>query len=322
MSKLEELLKSSGANIDASMGAGRIARPLHGATPSSSSGGQGRMQGIVRSKDAAEIPVDRIDRDPEQPREEFGGDGLERLAQSLRTRGQLQPIRVWWDEGRGTYIIVCGERRWRAAKLIGLPTLSCVIMERPTGPGELLALQLIENALREDLSAMEQARAYKAITELNGWSARHLAAELAINPATVTRALALLELPAPIQDQVEQGALPPATAYEVSKLEDPAEQADVVARVVAEGLSRAETIKAVRRVASKPRASNSKEKGRGSKAKPKLVTVETIKAQDGYKITIERKKGIDPQGMVDALRIAQERAESAIRIGQIEEDAA
>jgi len=68
---------------------------------------------------------------------------------------------------------------------------------------------LVENALREDLSAMEQARAFKALIELNGWSARHLAAELAVNPATVTRALALLELPIAVQDQVEQGALAP-----------------------------------------------------------------------------------------------------------------
>ena len=83
MSKLEELLKSTGANIDASMGAGRVARPLHGATPGSTPPGPTRMQGVVRSKDAAEIPVDRIDRDPDQPREEFDADGLTRLAESL-----------------------------------------------------------------------------------------------------------------------------------------------------------------------------------------------------------------------------------------------
>jgi ParB family transcriptional regulator, chromosome partitioning protein len=248
MAKLDDLLKSSGANIDASMGAGRAARPLHGATPVSGPATPNRMQGLARSKDAAEIPVDRIERDPDQPREEFDQDGLERLATSLKTRGQLQPIRVRWDEGRAVYVVVCGERRWRAARLAGLPTLSCIIMERPAGPGELLALQLVENALREDLSAMEQARAFRSLIELNGWSARQLAAELAVNPGTVTRALALLELPAAVQEQVEQGGLAPGTAYEVSKLDGAEAQAAVASQVVEQGLTRAEVAEVVKAV--------------------------------------------------------------------------
>ena len=208
MSKLDKILAESGSNIDASMGAGRSPRPLHGATPPPATSGPARLQGLVRSKDTAEIPLDRIERDPEQPREEFSEEGLERLAQSLRTRGQLQSIRVRWDEGRGVYVIVCGERRWRAARMAGLLTMSCVIMDQPAEPGELLALQLVENALREDLRPIEQAHAYKALLELHAWSARQLATELAINPATVTRALALLELPASVQERVEQGAWP------------------------------------------------------------------------------------------------------------------
>ena len=119
-------------------------------------------------------------------------------------------------------------------------------MERPDGPGELLVLQLIENALREDLSAMEQARAYKALIELNGWSARHLAAELAVNPATVTRSLALLELPSEVRDQVEQGALAAGTAYELSKIEGVVAQVEAAARVVNRGLSRAEAAEVVK----------------------------------------------------------------------------
>ncbi len=247
MSKLDDLLKATGANIDASMGAGRAARPLHGATPPAATT-PARMAGVVRSKDAAEIPLSRIDRDPDQPREEFSKEALERLAQSLRTRGQLQPIRVRWEEGRGIYLIVCGERRWRAASMAGLETLSCIIMERPAGPGELLALQLVENALREDLSGLEQAKAYRSLLDVNGWSARHLAAELAVNPATVTRALALLELPAEVQERVEQGGLSPAAAYEVSKLADPVAQVEVAAAVVDQKLTRSEVAELVQAV--------------------------------------------------------------------------
>jgi ParB family chromosome partitioning protein len=298
MSKLDDLLKTTGANIDASMGAGRVARPLHGATTSATPAVGGRMQGLVRSKDAAEIPVDRIDRDAEQPREEFDPEGLERLAKSLQTRGQLQPIRVRWDEGRGLYVVVCGERRWRAAKLAGIPTLTCIVMERPAGAGELLALQLIENALREDLSAMEQARAYKSLIKLNGWSARQLATELAVNPATVTRALALLELPTPIQDQVEQGTLSPGTAYEVSKLDGAEAQVAVATQVVDQHLTRAEVAEVVKAVkARRPRPA----------ARPEPVELDL---GDGIIVVVKYRKasGVSPlQALRRATRLLQDR---------------
>jgi ParB family chromosome partitioning protein len=209
MSK-RELLSEGLANVRESMG--DFGDTVHRAPMPGPRALPAHLRGVVRSKDVSQIEVDRIDRDPEQPREEFDPEGLGRLAHSLRTRGQLQPISVRWDEGRGVYLIVCGERRWRAAKMAGLPTLTCIILERPAGPGELLALQLVENALREDLTGMEQARAYKQLLDLNGWSARQLAGELAIHHAQVVRAMALLQLPAAVQEQVDDGGLPPATA--------------------------------------------------------------------------------------------------------------
>lgn len=261
MGKLDKILSSSGANIDASMGAGRSPRPLHGAGKlhgASDASASGRMQGLIRSKDAAEIPVDRIARDPGQPREEFAEEGLERLAESLRTRGQLQPIRVRWDEPTGQYLVVCGERRWRAARRAGLATLSCVIMEQPADPAELLALQLVENALREDLRPVEQARAFRALMDRHGWAGQNLAKELCLHPSAVTRALALLELPAEVQEQVEQGALPASVAYEVSKLPNETMQREMAEAVVEEGLTRAEVTEAVRAVRSRRPAAPSK----------------------------------------------------------------
>ena len=108
----------------------------------------------------------------------------------MKARGQLQPIRVRWDEERDQYIIVCGEHRWRAAEMAGLPTMSCIIMEGVIEPSELLALQLIENMLREDLRPIEQARAFKTLMERNGWSTRQLADALAIVQPQVVRTLA------------------------------------------------------------------------------------------------------------------------------------
>jgi ParB family transcriptional regulator, chromosome partitioning protein len=115
------------------------------------------------------FPSTRIDRDPDQSRKKFEPGALARLAESIRVLGQLQPIRVRWDEERSLYIIVCGERRWRAARMAGATTMSCVIMDGPISSAELLSLQLVENLVREDLKPIEQAKAFRAAMDLNGW---------------------------------------------------------------------------------------------------------------------------------------------------------
>jgi len=316
MSKLEELRRSSLGNIDESMGGGRSARaPIPGVSPGAPRSVPNRLQGITRSGNAAEVPVDKIVRDDDQPREEFDSDALARLAASLKQRGQLQPIRVRWSEERGQYVIVCGERRWRAAMMAGMETLSCVISDGPIEPGDLLAIQLIENALREDLSDLEQAKAFRTLMETHGWSQHQLARELGIAQPNVVRSLALLKLPEAVQEQVEQGTLKAATAYQLARLEDPAEQVEVAARVVAEGLSRDETVEAVRQIAaSRPagesrRAGGSKSKGRAAiKARP--VTSRAFKTESGIRITAERARGIDPAALVAALEEATAKARS------------
>jgi ParB family chromosome partitioning protein len=251
MGKLDKLRQSGLGNAAESMGAGAPGRnapgsPLHGATAVGPPAVPAQLQGVARNKDAALIPTDKIGPDPDQPREEFDPDELKSLTESLRTRGQLQPITVSWDEGRGLYVIVCGERRWRAARLAGMTTMAATILSRAPEPGERLALQLIENLLRADLRPVEQAKAYRQLMGLHGWTAAQLARELAVTESKLTRALSLLELPAPVQEQVEQGVLAPATAYEISKIADRGEQEALATRVVRDKLTREETSRAVR----------------------------------------------------------------------------
>jgi ParB family chromosome partitioning protein len=305
MAKLDELMKASRSVASESMGAPRSPAPMHGASTTPAAQTPERLKGIIRSKNVAEIPVERIGPDPDQPREEFDDEALNRLAESLKSKGQLQPIRVRWDEGRNRYIIICGERRWRAAQRAGLESMSAVIVEGPIGAGELLALQLIENCVREDLQPIEQAKAFRSLIDLNGWSARQVARELGIVQSNVVRALALLELPTAVQDEVEKGALPPATAYEVSKLEDPDAQSRIATRVITEKLSRAETVEAVRQVTSKPRAGGAKAKGRGGK--PRKITERVIRTASGTKLTLENRKGLNVAVILAALDEARDR---------------
>lgn len=288
MSKRDVLMQGL-ANVRESMGDfDRSA--VRGAPPSGPRELPPHLRGVTRSKDVSQIELDRIVRDPDQPREEFDPEALGRLALSLKARGQLQPIRVRWSEGQGAYVIVCGERRWRAAKMAGLASLSCVIVDGPLSQDELLAVQLVENAVREDLRPIEQAHAYRRLMDAKGWSARLLASELAIHHAQVVRALALLELPEPVQEQVEQGALAPATAYEIGKLPEPAMQAEVARAAVSEGLKRSEVAELVQAVkARRPSPS--------SRPEPLMLEL-----GDGLSLTIRWKKanGIDP---IKALRL-------------------
>lgn len=244
MSKLDELRRTAGQNIKDSAGADRVDQP----GPTVGGGAPERWRGVERSRDMAVIPVAKIDRDPDQPRQEFDEDELARLAESLRFRGQLQPIRVRWDEGRGVYVILAGERRWRAARMAGLEKLACVIHEGALAEEEKLAMQLVENALRTDLKPVEQARAYRRLMDAKGYSTRDLAAELHIAQTSVVRALALLDLPADVQIRVEEGELAATVAAELTKIPDADLQAEVAQAVVAEGLTRTEVTELVQAV--------------------------------------------------------------------------
>src|SRR5262249_51107515 len=154
------------------------------------------------------------------------------LGASLKERGQLQPARVRWDEAFQKWVIIAGERRYRAALLAGLPTLACVEARGDQTPDEILPDQLGENCLPEELKPIEQANAYKALMDRRGWSYRELAEFLHISKGTISKALSLLTLPEPVQELVQDGALSPHTAYEVSRLGDPAEQVAVAERIV------------------------------------------------------------------------------------------
>ena len=146
------IMESMGASAGAGAG-GPLPAPAHGVPA--------RYEGVTRPRDALTIPVDKLRPDPDQPRREFDEEDLQRLAESLRSRGQLQPIRVRWDAGQQSWVIVSGERRWRAAGLAGLTSLACVEVKGEPTPDEILEDQLIENCLRADLKPIEQAHAYQ-----------------------------------------------------------------------------------------------------------------------------------------------------------------
>jgi len=292
MGKLDELRRDAGGNV-AESASRRIAPVLPPAAAPLAGLDPARMDGVARSKAALEIPLEKIERDPAQPREEFEPEALSRLAGSIAARGLLQPVRVRWSEAQGRYVLIAGERRWRAAGMAGLKTLTCIVEDREIPPAELLAIQVTENALREDLNPMERARAFRTLMGLNGWSGNQLAKDLGVSQSGVVQALALLELPAPVQDLVDRGELAPTVGYEASKLADPDAQQELVDRAVAEGMSRSQVIEARREIAGR----SARGKGRGPKAGPPKPKV--FRAPLG-KVTVELKRPGDA-GAIRAL---------------------
>jgi ParB family chromosome partitioning protein len=290
MSKDKSLLDRFGANLAESMGANRVPRS---SGPPEATQAPSRHDGTTRLRSAAEIEVGRIAPDPGQPRTEFDRAAIDRLAESIATHGQLQPISVRWSDDMGRYLIVTGERRWRAAVQAGRPTVAAVVVEGERTDSQILEMQLIENCLREDLKPVEQARAFRTLMDRNTWTATRLAEVLHLSGAAVTRALALLDLPCTVQDRVEAGDLAPSVAYEVSKLDDPDAQREVAERVVRENLSRQEVVEAVRRSA--------RPKGRGATPRPAKARPRTFRTAAG-KVTIEPTRGAGPDSLLAAAR--------------------
>jgi ParB family chromosome partitioning protein len=169
---------------------------------------------------------------PTNPREDFDEAALDRLGASMKARGQLQPVRVRWDSTQGKYVMIAGERRWRAAQRAGIPAIAAIIQDGNLSPADLLAIQVTENALRENLKPIEQAKAYRRLMDLHGWNVTELAREVNISQASASRALALLNLPEAVQEHVEHGTIAPSVAHEVSQIKDPDAQAAVADQAV------------------------------------------------------------------------------------------
>ncbi len=163
-----------------------------------------------------ELPVGMIDPSAFQPRANFDPVALEELARSVAAGGVVQPILVRPMADR--YQVVAGERRLRAVRLAGLPTIPAVV--RTISDEQALELSLIENLQREDLNAIEQARAFERLAIEFGLTQEEIAARTGKDRTTIANTLRLLRLPEDVQKLVEQGKLTAGHARALLKLED------------------------------------------------------------------------------------------------------
>jgi ParB family chromosome partitioning protein len=182
---------------------------------------------------SSEIPIDLIRPNSAQPRQTFRDAELQELADSIREHGVIQPVVLRPEQGNeGTYQIIAGERRWRAAQLAGLHALPAV--SREADDRQLLELAIIENVQRVDLDAVEEARGYSQLIENFGYTQEQLARTIGKSRSHVANTMRLLALPEPVLTMLRAGTLTSGHARALITANDPVGLAE---QAVARGLT-------------------------------------------------------------------------------------
>jgi ParB family chromosome partitioning protein len=190
--------------------------------------------GTPAPSELLEIPVDAIHPNPKQPRRRFEAEAASGLADSVRRQGVIQPLLVR-PRGIGGYEIVAGERRWRAAREAGRETVPAVV--RPLDDRDTLLLGLVENVAREQLTAVEESRAYAVLIDEFGLSLGDVAERVGRSKPSVSNRIRLLELPDDVLGMVERGQLSEGHARAVLAVPDHEGRRRLAREIVKRGLS-------------------------------------------------------------------------------------
>lgn len=191
--------------------------------------------GITQEEDGSlSLEVSRLIPNPHQPRKEFKEEALQELADSIREHGIIQPVTVE-DAGDGQFYIIAGERRTRAARLVGLTKIP--VQLKKYSEQRKLEVALIENIQRSDLNPIEEAVAYQKLMEMSQLNQEELAQRVGKNRSTVANALRLLKLPEDMQAALESGAITSGHARALLSVNDSSDQRVLFGRITGSGLS-------------------------------------------------------------------------------------
>ena len=186
------------------------------------------------SSSISEVELSQIFANPNQPRRNFDEEALEELAESIREHGVISPITLRKNED-GTYMIIAGERRFRASKMAGLNTIPAYI--RTAKDEQVMEWALIENIQRDDLDAIEIALAYQRLMDEYELTQEKMAERVGKKRATVANYLRLLKLPAEIQMGIQQKKIDMGHARALAGSKSAEQQLDIYKRILLEGLS-------------------------------------------------------------------------------------
>jgi ParB family transcriptional regulator, chromosome partitioning protein len=235
--------------------------------------------GLANRPGIEEVPINRIDPNPFQPRNRFDEESLAGLTASIRELGVLQPILVR-QVGDDRYAIIAGERRWRAAKRAGLQFIPVIVRQ----VNDELTLQhaLVENLHRDDLNPLEEAAAYQQLVEDFNLTQEEVAHKVGKSRSAVANLLRLFQLPPQVQRLVAEGRVSAGHAKALLGTPDRAFQESLARRVATDGLSVRETEEAVRQrngLAGAPSGSSGSSTGRTKLRPPGLLELEELLAE-------------------------------------------
>ncbi|PKK86754.1 MAG: hypothetical protein CVV63_03845 [Tenericutes bacterium HGW-Tenericutes-8] len=227
-----------------------------------------------------EISIEQISPNPYQPRRIFDPEKINELAQSISEHGIFQPIIV--KAQKDGYMIVSGERRYRAAKQVGLKTVPSIV--RAYDPGKVAEISLVENLQRENLSPIEEAEAYSTIMRTMEITQKTLAEKIGKSRSYVTNIIGLLNLPEEVQMMLLTSQISMAHARVLSKLDDALRIKQLAKKIIEQDLS----VRQIEAMAQKEEKTNKQK--REPKPKMYLEYEQTLKQNLGLKTTLTDKK--------------------------------
>lgn len=228
------------------------------------------------------VPLSLIDANPAQPRTSIRPEALEQLARSIQESGVVQPILVR-PVANGRFQIIAGERRFRAAQKLGLPTIPAVV--RTVADDRVLEFALVENIQREELTPIEEAQALRRLQDELGLTQEALASKVGKDRATVANSIRLLRLPADVREEVQRGTLSAGHARALLAVEDQTVLRDLAALAIKQGLS-------VRQIEARVQATRNPRALKIRKVDPNTrAAEEKLRAKLGARVEISRKRG-------------------------------
>jgi ParB family chromosome partitioning protein len=255
-----------------------------------------RREADERPRASGELALSEIAPNPDQPRRRFDDGELERLAESIRRHGVLQPVVVRRAPAGAAkpYELVVGERRWRAAQRAGRAAIPALVQD--VEPQDLLEVALVENVQRRDLNPIELAHAFRALLAA-GHTQDEVGQRVGLDRSTVANHLRLLELPKELQEDVELGSLSVGHAKALLSLVNPERRRHLRDRIVAEALS-VRAAEALARSLAAPSAAR-KPAATASDAKPDPNLRQLVEQLQAHLLTRVRIEGASGHGRIE-----------------------
>jgi ParB family chromosome partitioning protein len=237
------------------------------------------------SRDIREIKITDIDPNIAQPRKDFNDEALAQLAESIKIHGVVQPI-ILKPEG-DRYVIVAGERRWRAARIAGLKTIPAIV--RDYDKKDVMEIALIENLQREDLNPVEEASAIKTLMEEYSLTQEEVSRRIGKSRSAIANILRILHLPERILQYVRTGEISYGHARALLSIEDPELQENVMQRILEEGIS----VRQVEQITQQEQKRPEKRQRKKGKSQPFFELETTLADILGTRVRIQgdKKKG-------------------------------